>query len=295
MKLDYTQPGQVSIDMTEYVQTMLESFPKQELNGTVASPWNENLFKVHPTSENLTKDKAKFFHTVVAQGLFLCKRGRPDISPAIAYLRTRVRSPNKDDWEKLVRMMKFLNQTKKDVLTLRADGTGTIKWYTDAAFAVHPDFRSHTGSAMTMGQGAITSISKKQGMNTRSSTEAELVAADDVVGAMIWTKNFLEAQGYPVKENILFQDNKSAILLENNGRASAGKRSRHLNIRLFFITDQKAKKNIEIEFCPTDLMLGDYLTKSLHGKKFRQFRQRIMNLPMAAQLIMAACVVVPNG
>ena len=68
-----------------------------------------------------------------------------------------------------------------------------------------------------MGKGAITSISRKQGMNTRSSTKAEVVAADEVVGPMLWTKLFLEAQGYPVEENILFQDNKSAMLLEANG------------------------------------------------------------------------------
>jgi hypothetical protein len=92
---------------------------------------------------------------------------------------------------------------------------------------------------MTMGTGAVTSISRKQGMNTCSSTEAKVVAADEVVGAMIWTKLFLKAQGDPVKENILFQDNQSALLLEEKGQQSARKRSRHLNIRLFFIKDQK--------------------------------------------------------
>ena len=125
-------------------------------------------------------------------------------------------------------------------------------------------------------------------MNTRSSTEAEVVAADEVVGSMVWTKLFLEAQGYPVKENILYQDNRSAMLLEGNGRKSAGKRSRHLNIRLFFVTDQKEKGNISIEYCPTELMKGDYMTKPLHGKLFTRHRQDIMNLPLAAQLFMGA-------
>jgi hypothetical protein len=127
-------------------------------------------------------------------------------------------------------------------------------------------------------------------MNTRSSTVAEVVPADEVVGPMLWTKNFLEAQGYPVKENILFQDNQSAMLLESNGRKSAGKRSRHLNIRYFFVADQKAKGNISIEYCPTDQMIGDYMTKPTHGKKFRGFRQQIMNLPTAAQLFAYCCV-----
>jgi aspartyl aminopeptidase len=104
-------------------------------------------------------------------------------------------------------MMKFLNQTQEDVLTLQADGSNTLEWHADAAFAVHPDFKSHTGATMSMGRGVVTHLSKKQSLNTRSSTEAEVVAADDVVGPMLWTKRFLEAQGYPVKDNILFQDN----------------------------------------------------------------------------------------
>jgi hypothetical protein len=290
MRLDYSTEGQVTIDMIQYVESMIFNFPQEHLQGRVASPWNENLFKVHEKSPKLKPEMAELFHTVTTQGLFLCKRARPDISPAIAYLTTRVTTPNQDDWEKLSRMMKFLNQTVKDCLTLKADGSNTLKWHVDASFAVHPNMRSHTGATMTMGQGAIVSISRKQGMNTRSSTEAEVVAADEIVGPMLWTKLFLEHQGYAIKDNELFQDNKSAMLLEANGRKSAGKRSRHLNIRYFFVTDQREKGNLSIQYCPTDHMTGDYMTKPLHGKKFVKFRQEIMNLPLASQLMMAGCV-----
>ena len=69
---------------------------------------------------------------------------------------------------------------------------------------------------------------------------------------ILWTKLFLEAQGYKVMENILYQDNKSAILLESNGRRSSSKRTRALNIRYFFLTDQVEKGNVSIEYCPTD-------------------------------------------
>ena len=67
-------------------------------------------------------------------------------------------------------------------------------------------------------------------MNTRSSTEAKLVGLDEAVGQMIWTALFMESQGYPILENILHQDNTSAILLEKNRRKSARKCMRHLNI-----------------------------------------------------------------
>ena len=115
----------------------------------------------------------------------MCKRGRPDIAPAIAYLATRVRDPNVDDWLKLSRMIKFLQQTMEDRLTLRSDRSRNLRWHVDAAFALHPDFRSHSGITLTMGKGGITNISRKQGMNTRSSTEAEIVAADEAVSPML--------------------------------------------------------------------------------------------------------------
>ena len=56
--------------------------------------------------------------------------------------------------------------------------------------------------------------STKQKLVTRSSTETEIVGADDFMPAICWTRYFLEAQGYKVRDNILYQDNKSAILLE---------------------------------------------------------------------------------
>ena len=88
----------------------------------------------------------------------------------------------------------------KDKLTLRADGSGCLKWHCDAAFALHDEFRSHTGSSFLMDDGAITSLSRKQGMNTRSSTEVEVVATYEIISPMLWTKLFLKAQRYPVKE-----------------------------------------------------------------------------------------------
>jgi hypothetical protein len=100
----------------------------------------------------------------------------------------------------------------------------------DASFAVHPDYKSHTGAVMTLGKGAMQSIARKQKMNVQSSTEGELVIADDAATIILWTKLVLEAQGYDVEKNIVYQDNKSAILLETNSKKSSGKQTRALNI-----------------------------------------------------------------
>ena len=76
----------------------------------------------------------------------------------------------------------------------------------------------------------------------------------------------------------MLQDNTSAIKLETNGQKSMGQRSRHINIRCFFVTDQVQKGNLQIEHCPTDKMQGDYMTKPLQGTKFKGFRTSILNL-----------------
>ncbi len=276
MKFDFSTRGKVKVDMADYVAKMIDDFP-EDLKPTdvAATPAGMNLFEVGD-GEKLDKKKKEEFHTAVAKALFATKRARPDAHQVVAVLSTRVKEPTTNDWCKLVRLMKYFNGTRKEHLTLSASNLHVIKWYVDASFAVHPDFKSHTGGMMTMGSGAIHSTSKKQKLNTRSSTEAELVGADDLATMILWTKLFLEEQGYGIDKNILYQDNQSAMLLEVNGRKSAGKRSRAMNIRYYFLTDQVEKGNLQIMYCPTDEMIGDYFTKPLQGEKFRKFRKCIL-------------------
>jgi hypothetical protein len=88
----------------------------------------------------------------------------------------------------------------------------------------------------------------------------------------------MEAQGYQVQDNILFQDNKSAILLEKNGKASSSKRTKHVNIRYFFITDRVNKGDVSLVWCPTGDMIRDFMTKPLQGALFWKFRDQIMGV-----------------
>ena len=194
------------------------------------------------------------------------------------FLCTRVREPDEDDWKKLERLLAYLNGTRELSLTLNTTENDDIKWWVDSSYAVHPDFKSHTGIAMTMGKGTPICVSTKQKLNTKSSTESELVGADDSMPYILWTRYFLQEQGYTVGKPILYQDNKSAILLEENGEKSSSKRTRHINIRYFFITDRVKNGELTVEYCPTDEMLGDFFTKPLQGAKFFDFRNKVLNL-----------------
>ena len=129
---------------------------------------------------------------------------------------------------------------------------------------------------MSFGRGVFHTRSTKQRINTRSSTESELVGMYEYMPYNIWVQNFMEAQGYKLKSNIIYQDNQSAIKMETNGRASCSDRSRHINIRYFFVKDYVRRNEIQIQYCPTDKMLADYFTKPLQGSLFRKFRAIVM-------------------
>jgi hypothetical protein len=131
---------------------------------------------------------------------------------------------------------------------------------------------------MMLGKGAVYATSTRQKLNTKSSTEAELVAVDDILSQVLWTRYFLKAQGYDVTESTVYQDNQSAILLENNGKASSSKRTRHINIRYYFVKDKITNKEVRIEYCPTNDMIADFFTKPLQGMLFKKFRSMIMNI-----------------
>jgi hypothetical protein len=79
-------------------------------------------------------------------------RARQDIPTAVAFLKTRVKSPNKDNWGKLKRVLKYLNGTKYLKLKLSVEKMGMLKWYVDGSHKVHLDCRGHKGALFSMGR-----------------------------------------------------------------------------------------------------------------------------------------------
>ena len=97
------------------------------------------------------------------------------------------------------------------------------------------------------------------------------MGVDCVLPSVSWAPLFLKEQCYKVKENIIKQDNKSAVLLANNGKASSDKQTQAINIQPFHIADQIKRGNVMIQCCHTDKMTSDFMSKGLQGFKFRKF------------------------
>jgi hypothetical protein len=122
--------------MFDYVNEIINAFDKAEPKGggTKSSAAPDDLFKVDEDREKLPPEKAVEFHNLVAKTLYATKRARPNTCTAIAFLMTRVQAPDKDDWNKLTHLMKYLRGTHTLPLILSANGTGILKWWVDAAF-----------------------------------------------------------------------------------------------------------------------------------------------------------------
>ena len=103
---------------------------------------------------------------------------------------------------------------------MKANDTNTLMWYIDVALSVHANMKSHMGMELTIGKGLIISRSTTQEVNLRSSTESELVGVEYKISKVLWMKNFMVWQGFPVKLNIIHQDNTSSIDIKDNGKES---------------------------------------------------------------------------
>jgi hypothetical protein len=233
--------------MKDYIKEAIAAFGK-DITSSATTPAKKNLFKIKESGAPLTHTDRKIFHSVVEKLLYVSKRGRLDIQLPIAFLCARVFCSTEQDLLKLKRTLEYLQGTLEEFVMFGADNMCKMQtWGVDASYAIHGYTNSHIGGAVSFGRGSATSKSSKHKLNTKSSMEVELVGASDYLPYPIWPKKFLEAKRYPLKESIFYQDNQSTIKFEKNGRKSCEPKSRHINIRYFFIKNWLNLEHIDVQ------------------------------------------------
>jgi hypothetical protein len=165
--------------------------------------------------------------------------------------------------DKVIRLLKYLRESEDRGVVLRPGTTGiAVKVYVDAAYGVHADGKSHTGSCVVTG--SVHCKSAKQSIVTKSSTEAELVALSDSANQGLYLRNFLGDQGYDMAPVVLYQDNMSTMGLVGRGRSGAEK-TRHILIRYYWVSEQVENGTAIVEHKGTKDMYANLLTKPLQG------------------------------
>ncbi len=279
--MEFTSKGTLQVSMIAYLKKVIASFPEM-ITGKVATPGLDHLFTIRDKKEArlLDKKRGTAFHHTIAQLLFMATQARRDIQTAVAFLTTRAKAPDEDDWGKLKRVLKYVNGMKHSKLMLSIEDLGLLKWYVDGSHNVHWDCKGHGGAMFTMGRGSTSSYSRKIKLNTMSSSETELLVSHMYMPEMLWSLNFIQGQGYEAECVGLYQDNISSQLLIKNGRMSSGRKTKCIKSKFFFIKDRVDEGEIKVIDCLGEEMWADILTKPLQGMAFRKMRSKLMNCPV---------------
>jgi len=281
MVMDFSRPGLLQLSLKTMLKEVIDDYA-EEVKVSYSTPAKNSLFETDENSKILDHNRKEKFHSTVQKLLYIGKHGRPDILLAIGFLTTRVNVPTEEDFGKLVRVVGYLRGTLDLVLTYRipprkTESCNVFEAYIDASYGVHVDMKSHSGLAIFLYGNIILCKSKKEKLNVKSSTEAEVVAVADYLPDILWVKQFMEdLRGNDCSNPvIIYQDNLSAKEIENAG-AGKSNRTRHMNIRYFFVKDRVENREVTILYKCTEEMLADFFTKPLQGKRFEEIRDLIM-------------------
>jgi hypothetical protein len=263
--------GRVSIDQTAYLKDYFNA--SRVMAKPAVTPSNKNLFEQDTEEKSVYPDE---FRSRVMGLMYVAKRSRPDILKEVAYLATKVAAPSTLDDNKLGRLEGYLQSTLSDKLTLKPKNLQL--WASvDASYSIHWDSKGHSGMVIGLGDSCcIMARSVKQKLVARSSTESELIALDDALCYILWFRKLLEDLGFKqLVPTVIWQDNKSTILIASKGPGHAGK-TRHVRNRYYFIKQHVDEGDVKLNYLPTEEMVSDLLTKPLIGKRFRDLRAKLM-------------------
>jgi hypothetical protein len=276
MNIDMSVHGEARITMLQQVTDIVNT---SGVEGTAPTPAATTLFDTDPDLAIACKEEQDWFHQFVAKILYVGKRTKPECLITVAYLATRVGKANEEDMGKLRRLIRYMRGTLDRGICLRPGPMGaSVRNFVDAAYGVHPDGKSHTGTCIMIGEaGPVHVRSNKQSIVTKSSTEAELVGTSDSCNEAFYIRNFIIAQGTSTGPVTLYQDNLSTMALLENGKSS-NIRTRHIQIRYFWTRERVDDGELEVVHLRTEEMgPANILTKPVQGAQFVLERQQLTN------------------
>jgi hypothetical protein len=273
---DFSIKGQVNITMEAYIKDCIDQYG---ITNTSPTPAKEDILDI-THGVILDEDRRQNFHSAVYKLLYLSKRVRPEIQFAVSFLCTRVQIATDHDETKLLRVLQYLKSEPTLGLTLEMNEDVKINAFVDASYACHSDGKGHTGSNVTLGRGSILAECNKQKINTKSSTESELVGLSDASSSILFVRYFIIHQGYVVGPAIIGQDNNSCITLAEKGRSTC-KNTKHIDNKYFWINDRINSNEIVLEEVRTNLMVADILTKPLNGAQFIFLRNILLGITIS--------------
>ena len=218
------------------------------------------------------------YRRAIGSLLYLSTNTRPDIAVGTSILSRRVENPREADWVEVKRIFRYLKGTRHKKLLLGVTSEKeniNLIVYVDADWGGDViDRKSNTGYCIKFMGSTITWTSRKQSLVTLSSTEAEYVALSEAMKETLWLRRLMKDFNQDIPQSItVFEDNQNCIRLLRDQRSMS--RTKHIDIKYNFVRDLYQSKDIDIQYCPSEHMIADLLTKPLEYVKIRQLSNDI--------------------
>lgn len=219
-------------------------------------------------------DSPAAYQSLIGALLYVAVTTRPDISIATSILGRRVKEPSEADWTEAKRVLRYLKGTLDKVLYLGGDGQ-KLECFVDADWAGDAsDRKSNSGFVFKFGDGLIGWGCHKQKCVALSSTEAEYVALAECLQEIKWIQKLMADVGQQlVLPIVVHEDNQSCIALTREDRTE--RKAKHIDTKYNFVKDMVRDGTVQLQYCPTEQMEADLLTKPLQAVKLRQLRRAI--------------------
>jgi hypothetical protein len=267
------------LDQERYVEKVLEQFKMNQCK-SAATPANQEKLLSTDDEQNgaITEMKELPYLSLVGSLLYAAITTRLDISYAVNVLSRFMKNPNQTHWQAGKRVLRYLHGTRNTGLIFRGSVSKELEIaaYSDADWGGdHNDRRSTTGYIVTINGNVVSWVSKRQQTVALSTAEAEYMAISAVLQEVKWIKQLLKELNLPLKSPIqLFCDNQAAIAISKNDVNHA--RTKHIDIRHHYIREATKEREVELSWIETNNQLADILTKSLSGRTFIHFRNKLM-------------------
>lgn len=264
--------GCYSLRLTPFIECVLRRF-KMENCHAVKTPMD--LGYVTENEDSQPFEDTTLYRSLIGALLYLAVNARPDLSLSVGLLGRKVSNPNNSDWNAAKRVLQYLSGTKEFKISYAPRDRWNLVGYSDSDWAGdRRTRRSTTGFIFFYAGGPVSWTSKRQDSVALSTLEAEYNALTLACQEAVWLRRLLEELKEPQeKPTILFEDNMGCLSFAKAERSSG--RVKHIDTKRNYIRELCEQKTVNLEYCPSEEMAADALTKPVGPAKLSIFLKKV--------------------
>ena len=263
----------VWLGQDKYAREILDRFNMKDCK-PMSTPMEASAKPQRATEDSEKFDK-RIYQSAIGSLLYIANATRPDLSQAVNRMASYCNEPTSVHWRMVKRIMRYLKGTINLGIMYQREINPELVAYSDSDYAGDIDTRRSTSGYVSLKNGApIAWKSKKQEIVAQSTAEAEYVALFYATQDVIWIRNLLKELGEKdQKATIIFEDNQASIKISENPVHHP--RTKHISTKYHFTREMIKNGQVKLQFCPTEVMIADVLTKPLARDRFQRLTKAI--------------------